>query len=260
MIALQDYQSDSACISSRGLCYPFSNGLSQQAAVRQLFLQYSRERATANANYIVVSASVFCSVIRSLDGTEQQQLAGVQIGQIAFALGAARTATSGSGNVTSPPRTATGAGTARGAPLEPLPGPNQIIIRAPGTEINGSIVAELTARGTRFNFNNLVATGYDGSGRIVFLEVGTATGRAPAGLAHVIADHGSQFATIGVSEAQLPAFLINTLRNGTIVGYQGRDTGRAIYEITHNGVRQRVAITVGDNGFIVGANPAGRVR
>ena len=42
---------------------------------------------------------------------------------------------------------------------------------------------------------------------------------------------------------------------GNIVGYQGKRNPRAIYEFTYNGVRQRVAVQVGSNGFIVGANP-----
>ena len=28
-----------------------------------------------------------------------------------------------------------------------------------------------------------------------------------------------------------------------------------IYKITYKGVKKRVAVTVGDNGFVVGANP-----
>ena len=39
------------------------------------------------------------------------------------------------------------------------------------------------------------------------------------------------------------------------MGYQGRGTGRPIYEFVYNGEVRQVAITVGSNGFIVGANP-----
>lgn len=46
---------------------------------------------------------------------------------------------------------------------------------------------------------------------------------------------------------------MNALENGKIVGYQGRGTGRPIYEFTYNGEIHKVAITVGNNGFIVGA-------
>lgn len=37
----------------------------------------------------------------------------------------------------------------------------------------------------------------------------------------------------------------------------GVQRARPIYEFTLNGQTQRIAIDVGDNGFIVGANPAG---
>lgn len=47
---------------------------------------------------------------------------------------------------------------------------------------------------------------------------------------------------------------------GKLVNYQGTGTGRPVFELTINGKRQRIAITVGDNGFIVGANPKGSVK
>lgn len=37
--------------------------------------------------------------------------------------------------------------------------------------------------------------------------------------------------------------------------FTGRGTGRPIYEFTYNGELHNVAITVGNNGFVVGANP-----
>jgi hypothetical protein len=48
---------------------------------------------------------------------------------------------------------------------------------------------------------------------------------------------------------------VNALENGRAVEYQGRGTGRPIYEFTYNGKLHHVAITVGNNGFVVGANP-----
>lgn len=41
--------------------------------------------------------------------------------------------------------------------------------------------------------------------------------------------------------------------DGNVVGTQGR--GRLIYEVTVDGEVRHVAITVGKNGYIVGANP-----
>ena len=59
-------------------------------------------------------------------------------------------------------------------------------------------------------------------------------------------------------QEQIPDYVMNALENGKIVGYQGRGTGRPIYEFTYNGEIHKVAITVGNNGFIVGANPKQR--
>lgn len=45
------------------------------------------------------------------------------------------------------------------------------------------------------------------------------------------------------------------VKSGTIVGYQGRGKGRPIYEFIYKGKTRRVAISIGSNGYIVGANP-----
>ena len=49
---------------------------------------------------------------------------------------------------------------------------------------------------------------------------------------------------------------ITTVTRGTIVGYQGRGTGRPIFEIVYKGRKYKIAVTVGSNGYIVGANVA----
>lgn len=44
---------------------------------------------------------------------------------------------------------------------------------------------------------------------------------------------------------------------GIFRGYQGTiEPRREIYEVIFNGQTQYIAVTVGDNGYIVGANPA----
>jgi len=55
----------------------------------------------------------------------------------------------------------------------------------------------------------------------------------------------------GLSEAEIPEYIITALKRGKIVDYQNT---RPIYEFIYKGKKRRVAITVGDNGFIVGAN------
>ncbi|WP_329136586.1 hypothetical protein OG552_25130 [Streptomyces sp. NBC_01476] len=114
-------------------------------------------------------------------------------------------------------------------------------------------IADLIESGVKFSEEDLVATGRAADGRVVFLE----KGNSRAGLTHIIERHGAEFEQRGIGSADLPGFIINAVTKGKVVGYQGKGTGRPIYELEYNGSPQRVAVTVGNNGFVVGANPVG---
>ncbi|SDZ63044.1 filamentous hemagglutinin, partial [Pseudomonas salomonii] len=122
--------------------------------------------------------------------------------------------------------------------------------------LNKSLLDELSAKGVKFTPENVVATARSPSGQVLFLE----TGNSKAGLQHIIEEHGSQFAQMGVSNAQIPGAVMKAVSEGKLVGYQGTGAGRPIYELTVNGQTQHIAVTVGGNGFIVGANPRGSVK
>ncbi|NWA64206.1 hypothetical protein HX773_25290, partial [Pantoea sp. B9002] len=92
--------------------------------------------------------------------------------------------------------------------------------------------------------------------KIIFLETGSPT----SGLQHIIKEHGSQFSQIGVPESQIPNVVMKAVSDGKVVGYQGAGTGRPIYETTINGKKYNIAITVGNNGYVVGANLRGEVK
>ena len=49
----------------------------------------------------------------------------------------------------------------------------------------------------------------------------------------------------------IPKFIMQAILTRRKVGMQG---SRPIYETTFNGTTHRVAVTVGNNGFVVGAN------
>lgn len=53
---------------------------------------------------------------------------------------------------------------------------------------------------------------------------------------------------------------MKAVTHGKIVGYQGSGTGRPIYESMINGKKYKIAITVGNNGYVVGANLRGSVK
>jgi hypothetical protein len=130
---------------------------------------------------------------------------------------------------------------------------NQTVKVGANGGVNPTLLNELTANGVKFTPENVIATARSPSGQVVFLE----TGSPAAGLRHIVQEHGPEFASMGVSEAQIPSVVMRAVTEGKIVGYQGSGTGRPIYELTINGQTQRIAITTSNNGFIVGANPRG---
>jgi hypothetical protein len=125
--------------------------------------------------------------------------------------------------------------------------------RASYSLVNQADLNVLAANGVKFTPANVVATGRGADGSVVFLE----TGSAKAGLQHIVQEHGAEFASIGVPADQIPNVLMQAVNQGKVVGYQGSGTGRPIYEVVVNGQTQRIAITTGSNGYIVGANPRG---
>lgn len=114
-----------------------------------------------------------------------------------------------------------------------------------------SLIAEAQSQGLNISPDKVVGITKDPDGKIVWLEIGRG-GERGSGLAHIIEEHSEQFNARGISNSELPEYLLQAVSTGKIVGNQGT---RPIYEFTYNGTRQRVAITVSDNGYIVGANP-----
>jgi len=110
---------------------------------------------------------------------------------------------------------------------------------------------ELENGGVKFSKEDTLFITRDKTGQIVWLE----NGNLSAGLNHIIEEHGSQFDGKGVSNDEIPIYIMEAVSQGNVVGYQGKKNPRTIYEFIYKGRKQRVAITIGPNGFIVGANP-----
>ena len=66
---------------------------------------------------------------------------------------------------------------------------------------------------------------------------------------------GAEFEQAGVANAQLPNELMQALAQNNIVGTVGRD--RPVFQVLYNDAIYYLAITVGDNGNVVGAQIAG---
>ena len=115
------------------------------------------------------------------------------------------------------------------------------------------LLDELLNSGKKFNYNEVVAITKSSDGKLVWLEIGKETGKkGSSGLRH-IETHASQFADVGIEKEELPKFIITAISDGKVIGTQGRT--RNVYEIVYKGKKQRVAIEIGSNGYIVGANP-----
>lgn len=124
-----------------------------------------------------------------------------------------------------------------------------------GVPFDPDLVAELGRQGIKHTPESIIAIARDPNGKIVFLEIGKG-GDNGAGLAHILEEHIDDFARRGITQDQIPDAVMTAVTQGRVVGYQGKGTGRAIYEFTYNGRTQHLSISVGSNGFIVGANPA----
>jgi len=143
--------------------------------------------------------------------------------------------------------------TAAGLRLVPRvksPGKKRVSPSDGSTSNTKPLLDELTQNGVKFSPDKVVQIGRDVSGRVVFLE----EGNSKAGLQHIIERHGADFARQGISEAQIPDAVMAAATRSKQVGMQGT---RPIFEVSFCGKTYRIAVTISDNGFIVGANPAG---
>lgn len=121
-----------------------------------------------------------------------------------------------------------------------------------GTSGEGqALINEVIANGEKISPDKVVMITKDPSGKIVWLE----TGNQNSGLQHIINKHGHEFNGKGISNEDIPDYVLEAVYQGNIVGTQGKKNPRTVYEFTYNGVRQRIAVQVSENGYIVGANP-----
>ena len=109
------------------------------------------------------------------------------------------------------------------------------------------LTQQLEQRHEKITRENIMRIEQLPSGKIVWLE----TGNERAGFEHIL-KHLKEFEKQGLPEHELADYIMDALKNGELVGMQGT---REIYEVTYNSITRRVAITVSDNGFIIGANP-----
>lgn len=123
---------------------------------------------------------------------------------------------------------------------------------------NGDLSKEEMAKilremGVKFNEEDLVFLTKDKQNQTVWLEKGNDF----RGLKHITTEHTDHFRDeFGVKQGDIPSFLQNVLRNGTLVRsrivYKG---GKPGYEKIYKWGNKYILFAIGTNGFIVTAYP-----
>lgn len=118
-----------------------------------------------------------------------------------------------------------------------------------------SLLRELRRYGIRYNPNEIIRIDRKTDGKIVFLEKGKGKdeSRRPSGLRHIIEEHGQDFENKGITKDEIPDIIMEAVTKGKVVRTTGRN--RPVYEICHKAIIYHIAVSVGSNGYIVGANP-----
>ena len=117
-----------------------------------------------------------------------------------------------------------------------------------------ALIDEVIAKGIKITPSEVIGIMRTSSGKIVWLEKGH-LGNRPAGFAHIMDAHESNFNDKGIASSDIADFILTAVAKGKIIGYQGKGKGTPIYKVRFKGKEYCVAVTVGANGFIVGANP-----
>ncbi|MGX1880968.1 polymorphic toxin-type HINT domain-containing protein [Streptomyces sp. NPDC055287] len=117
--------------------------------------------------------------------------------------------------------------------------------------VDKELLDEMSETGVKFDPEKVIRAERNADGKIVFLE----EGNSRAGLKHIIEEHADDFERSGIAREDIPDLVMQAATKGKKVGTQGKGDGRPIYEVEFKGQKRRVAVTVGNNGFVVGANP-----
>ncbi|MEC4891581.1 MAG: hypothetical protein SAL07_06950 [Oscillatoria sp. PMC 1051.18] len=119
-----------------------------------------------------------------------------------------------------------------------------------------TLIVELEQAGIKHPPAKIVRIAKNKEGKIIFLEEGK-KGVGGSGLAHIIETHQDDFAKRDISADQIPDAVITAVTQGRFIRYQGKiPPQREIYEVVFNGKIQYITVSVSNNGYIVGVNPA----
>ncbi|WP_208544376.1 hypothetical protein [Saccharomonospora piscinae] len=136
-----------------------------------------------------------------------------------------------------------------GPPTAAGPQPSPSPTPQPTASPDATLVAEVRRRGHKITPERIVRIARLPDDRIVWLE----EGNEGSGLAHIESEHSLHFERHGVAKHDIVDLVFAALLRGRYCGLSGTD--RPVYEVSYRGRTTRIAVTVGRNGYIVGANP-----
>ncbi|GAA1295621.1 hypothetical protein GCM10009634_50430 [Saccharothrix xinjiangensis] len=140
------------------------------------------------------------------------------------------------------------------APVEAKP-----VDREEARPVDRALIEEARRGGVKMKADEVVQIGRDPNQRIVFLEEGGVNPRTrkEAGLVHVMT-HKNQFVAAGIPADRIGEVVHRAATEGRYTGYcQGTPPGRPIFEVEYGGRTHYISVSVGSNGYIVGANHRG---
>ena len=120
------------------------------------------------------------------------------------------------------------------------------------------LMQELKNSGEKYTEKDVIFVVKQQNGKIAWLEEGTNT----AGLKHIKIRHSKQFKDKGIEDNAIPELIREAIVHGKIIGYQKTKNKfpREVYEVEFMGKIIKIAISISDNGFVVGANPINREK
>lgn len=127
-----------------------------------------------------------------------------------------------------------------------------IIAPEPADETREQLIQELKDKGIKHTPEDIIWIIRDPKGKIIFLETGS-TGEKGSGMAHILEEHEQNFKDKGIPKDKIDDLIQEAVKTGKKVGTTGKN--RPVYEVTFEGKKYFVGITIGSNGYVVGANP-----
>ncbi len=114
------------------------------------------------------------------------------------------------------------------------------------------LVKEVKDRGGKITEKDVVFIVKGKDGKIIWLEKGKSKSPKPSGLKHIIEKHAPELKKNGISIKRIPELIKKAVEEAKIVGISGVD--RPVYETAFDKKVVHLAITISDNGYIVGVH------